>query len=93
MPRAIRRSDVKKWLEGSKEFVRVLESELDRVYKESEMTFVSGNPYMTHEIKAKLVGREQVLQELLTLFKQEDVDMFFNEQNNFIVIDEENGTK
>lgn len=88
MVRPVSKSQLLSWLEGGKEFVYALESELEHLYQESSDTFVSGNPTLTHEIKAKLIGRERLLLELIALFEQGDVEVFFNSSNDFIVIEE-----
>ncbi len=76
----VRASSVDSWRDF-KPFEVVLENELENLYEESRMVFVSGNPDMTHEMKAKLVGREQLIQELLAFFKDGNLDVFFNERN------------
>lgn len=62
-------------------FAQVIENELENLYRESSETFVSGNPQMTHEIKAKLIGREGLLLELLSMFRDGEIKVFFNELN------------
>lgn len=78
----------RKWADYP-EFVAALEKELENVYQASAETFVSGNPDMTHELKAKLVGREHLLIELLAFFKDKELHMFFNSHNKIDLIEDE----
>jgi hypothetical protein len=84
----VRASEVRVWA-NYPGFVIALEAELKAVYDESSETFVSGNPYMTQEAKARLIGREAVLLELLAMFKDGRIEMFFNERNGIEVLEDE----
>jgi hypothetical protein len=84
----VRASEVRTWVDYPG-FVIALEAELEAVYEESSETFVSGNPNLTQEAKARLIGRESVLLELLSMFKDGRIEMFFNPRNGFEVLEDE----
>jgi hypothetical protein len=84
----VRASEVRVWV-NYPAFVLALEAELNGVYEESAETFVSGNPNLTQEAKAKLIGREAMLLELLSMFKDGRIEMFFNPRNGFEVLEDE----
>lgn len=88
MPRIVRASTARKWADYP-DFVAALEKELEQVYRDSSDTFVSGNPNLTHEIKAKLIGREHLLLELIAFFKDKEVQVFFNPNNEIELVEDE----
>lgn len=85
----VRKSRVSEWLdsEPAKLVLEALESERETLFKQAALTFVSGKPNLTHEIRAKLVGREFLLETLIDFMKG-DLGMLFHEENGFEVIDD-----
>ena len=67
----------------------VLERELSKAYEYRATFFLSGEPFKTQEVRANHMGRELILEDMISLLELDEtvLDEYF-EQNEIQVIDD-----